>query len=143
MLFLMLSIFAGLGLQAQTNKEARRERFKMKMYERKVDFIKEQVAFTPEEEQAFFPVYNEYNEKKHEIRKKLRHARKEMNRSGATNYELINDLEVEAELADANLQAVYYQKFKKILSAEKIYQVKKAERDFKKSLVDKVANRKL
>lgn len=143
MLLIMISVFVGLSLQAQNNKELRREKFKMKMYERKLDFIKEQVSFTAEEEKAFFPVYNEYSLKKHEIRKKLREARREMNKSGVMNYELINDLEVETEQEDANLQAVYYQKFKKIISAQKIYEVKQAERNFKKKLVDKVANKKL
>jgi hypothetical protein len=120
------------------NRKQKKDEIKQRIYERKVEFIKEKVPMTAEEEKAFWPMYNEYNQKKDAIRKKFRETKKQQRKNGTTDYEKMNDLSIQIIVDEANLTADFYQKMKKILPAQKIHLVFEAEKDFKKQLLDKV-----
>lgn len=105
---------------------------------KKVAFIKERVSFTASEEKAFFPVYNEYLEKKAEVKQELRVMRRAIKKGEKVDYERYNDLVVKVEVEEAALSKEYYEKVKAILPAEKIYKLNMAEREFKKQLLESV-----
>ena len=118
----------------------RRELMKQRIYEKKVEFIKSQVTFTPDEEKAFWPLYKEYMTKKAAIREKFKDVRIQMRRGADINYEQYNDMVTQMAVDEATLIAVYYQKLKKVLPAQKIYQLFQAEKNFKKQLLEKVSD---
>lgn len=120
------------------NRKQKKDEIKQRIYERKVAFIKEKVSMTADEEKAFWPMYNEYNQKKDAIREKFRETKKQQRKNGTTDYEKMNDLAIQIIVDEANLTADFYQKMKKILPAQKIHLVFEAEKDFKKQLLDKV-----
>jgi hypothetical protein len=101
-------------------------------------FIAKKVNFTPQETQAFWPLYNEMNDKLNVVRKTFRQQY-----NATTNYDFKTDKEAEAYLAaELNLKQKefeifrdYYDKFKKIIPVKKVAAVRRAEDDFKKELI--------
>ncbi len=111
---------------------------KEEMKAQKVAYITEKVQLTPDEAQQFWPLYNELQEKirlvhkqRHELEKSLDEA------SSAADYERVNDAMVQSRMEMATLRKTYYEKYKQVLSAEKIHRLFKAEHGFKRVLLDR------
>lgn len=101
-------------------------------------FINKKVSFTAAESQAFWPLYNEMNDKLEAVRKTF-----SLQYNSKTNYDFATDKEAEAYLAaelnkkqkEFEIYKEYYDKFKKILPVKKVSAVRRAEDDFKKELI--------
>ena len=104
-------------------------------------FISKKVNFTEQESRAFWPLYNEMNDRYESVRKtfKLRY-------NANTNFNFATDKEAEDYLnAELNLKQKefeiykeYYDKFRKILSVKKVAAVRRAEEDFKKEIIKSI-----
>lgn len=117
------------------------EAFKKK----KAEFIIQTVGLSDTEAKTFIPLANELMDKRFEInrdmRRNARDIRKKENISNADYERIINEA-AEVKLKEALLDKEYLQKFKLVLSAEKIYKYQQAEADFMKQMIDKRHNRK-
>ncbi|MDR1939003.1 MAG: hypothetical protein LBQ73_10985 [Tannerellaceae bacterium] len=101
-------------------------------------FITAELALTPQEAELFIPLLDELQQKKYEAGHKCRKLSKEMkqkkNPSDADYLHTIDEcLGVGAK--EAELEREYYEKFKKILSPEKLYKYKDAEYRFAREFV--------
>lgn len=107
----------------------------------RASFISQRVNFTTQEAQAFWPLYNEYQDKIVLARKAFRQL---YNKN--TDYNFTTDKEAEAYLnAEINLKQKefdyyksYLEKFKKIIPVKKIALLLKAEEEFKKELIKNI-----
>ena len=107
----------------------------------RVSFISQKVNFTTQEAQAFWPLYNEYQDKIILARKSFR---QQYNKN--TDYNFTTDREAEAYLnAEITLKQKefeyykdYLEKFKKIIPVKKIALLLKAEEEFKKELIKNI-----
>lgn len=101
-------------------------------------FIAKKLNFTTQESQAFWPLYNEMNDKLEAARKTFR-----LQYNATTNFDFKTDKEAEmylnAELAlkqkEFELYKEYYDKFKKVLPVKKVAALRRAEEDFKKEII--------
>ena len=112
----------------------------------KVAFLTERVGLTSKEGQAFWPVYNEFSAKmdslwrlKKENLDKLYGGKKEMT---ASEKEAAIDLHIKLELDKARLESEYHQRFKKILSIDKVIKLYSAEYEFKKKMLHMIRDGK-
>ena len=104
----------------------------------RVAYINAHVNFTPKESQAFWPLYNEMNDK---LDANMKTFRQKYNAN--TNYNFQTDKEAEEYLnaqltlkqKEYELYRDYYDKFKKILPVKEVAAVRKAEEDFKKEII--------
>lgn len=139
-IFILLFCFGFAGMtSAQSNeKDQKREAFFKEMKAKRVAFITEKVNLTAEEAEVFWPLCNELQEKKFELNKPLREERRALRSSkkAMTNadYEKLLDSNADIKIKEAQLDKEYLVKFKKILSAEKIYKYQRAEEDFMKQM---------
>ncbi len=105
----------------------------------KVAFITKRLSLTPAEAQVFWPIYNEYQEKRDNLRKQAQEDRKKVREQAdkLTDEELqkLADSEIEFRKNDVALQAEMHEKLKKILPARKLALLYVAEEDFKKELI--------
>lgn len=101
-------------------------------------FIAKRLSLTDQESRAFWPLYNEMQDK---ITANLRTFRAQYN--DHTNYDFNSDAEAKAYL-NAQLQLRqkefeiyrdYYDRFQKILPVKKVAALSKAEEDFKKEII--------
>ncbi len=105
----------------------------------KVAFITEQLALTSKEAQQFWPVYNEFEEKRQslrqkertQIRNKMQDAMELSEAEAITLLEQLTDFKTEEE----TLNKSYLNEMKGVLSAKKILLLLRSEEDFKRQLI--------
>lgn len=118
---------------------------KIKAY--KAAFITEALDLTSAEAEKFWPIYNAHEEKMHELRKQERNEIFEILKN---DFNTLTDAEANALLDKAitikEKEFLYrkelVQKLKTVLPAKKILKLKSAEEEFKRTLLDKMKNRR-
>ena len=112
----------------------------------KVGFITTELALTTDEASKFWPIYNAYDDKQFEIRhQKMKVFKQRMD----TDLEKMSEKEASALLAQMeNTEDELYQMRKKfvanlkgVLPSVKIIQLKKAEDDFNRKLLQQYRNK--
>lgn len=105
----------------------------------KVAYITKALNLTTEEAEKFWPIYNEYQDKREVVRKQLKENREKVreNAETLTPEELMKlaDEEMTLRQQDLDLQKEMHEKLKKVLPAKKLAQLYVAEEDFKKELL--------
>ncbi|WP_294616190.1 hypothetical protein [uncultured Bacteroides sp.] len=100
-------------------------------------YIIEKAGLTKEEAAKFFPLYFELQDKKKEQNDKawnlIRQGKDE--KTTEAQYDAIMEGVYDARIASDRLDKTYFAKFKKILSAKKLYLVQKAEMRFHRELL--------
>lgn len=130
--FVAFSILSTSMMQAQEGKQQRhfdREAFQAK----RNAYITAEVGLTPEEAAVFIPLCNELQQKMFEVGRecrKLSRAMKSKDNPTDADYTQVLDACVDVELKEAEVEKDYYEKFKKILSPQKIYKYRRAELKF-------------
>ncbi len=113
-----------------------------KMEAQRIAFITQQLNLTPEEAQAFWPVYNEYDAKRHEMRKSFRESsdlkKDQLDKLTEAEASQILDNQIIEAQRFLDLRKEYHAKFKSVLPAIKVLKLYESERDFQKMLIDKL-----
>lgn len=102
-------------------------------------FIKE-IGLTETEAKIFIPLSNDLLKKKYELNRKAKQELNTiLNKQKLTDQDYLDiiDKNLEIKKKEAELEEVYYQKFKKILPPEKLYKYQKAELKFMRITVKK------
>jgi hypothetical protein len=103
---------------------------------KKVEFMRQKLDLNPAEEKAFWPIYNEYEQKRWEINKNMRDKMRQMKKGSMENPNyLITDRMINEDVAKAQLAKIYYEKFKKVLSPEKLLRYYLADKEFKEIIL--------
>lgn len=137
---MIVFLFLATALQAQEGKHE-------KIKALKTAFFTEQLALTPTEAQKFWPIYNSYDEKLHDLRRKERneiyHKLKEgmQNLTDAEANALI-DKSLTIESQELELRKQLTAELRKVISPKKIITLKKAEHSFKRELLNRYRNNK-
>jgi Skp family chaperone for outer membrane proteins len=135
-LFLLLAA----SMQAQDGKHE-------KIKALKTAYITGKLSLTSSEAEKFWPVYNKYDEKFHDLRKKekseiyqkLRDGLDKMNEAEA-NALIDTSLSIESE--ELALRKQMITELRGVISPKKIIILKKAEDDFKRELLSRYRNGK-
>ncbi len=125
---LMVLIFYGSLLKAQTNKE--------RIQAMKVEYITKKVEFTVSENERFWPVYNEFEDKLEAYRKNVR--QNYLRRAEAATEAEAEDLyklDLQSKQAEADLYKQYSERMKAIIGVKKMAKLRLAEIEFKKILL--------
>lgn len=134
-LLLALCLSAWLGsAQAQVDPEQREARlaaFRAEVFTRVLNL-------TPEEAQGFWPIYNEYADKREQAQEDLRSSKQLDQMSDAEVEEQIKR-HFELKQRELDLERDAYQKLRKVLPLRKIAKLPMAEREFRESLIKKLA----
>lgn len=156
---LLLLLFWGTGLYSQAQSPGgtpppnhggdghhRGERMpEEKIKALKIAYLTSKLSLTSEEAQAFWPVYNTYQDAKFELHK----AQMSISKKLKTYLDVLTDAELNKlldeymvlEQKEANLKVEYLQKFRKILPVRKVALLQKAERDFKVEVLRELKKR--
>ncbi|MDR1556745.1 MAG: hypothetical protein LBS88_06905 [Tannerellaceae bacterium] len=101
-------------------------------------FITTELGLTPKEVELFIPLLEELQQKKYEAGQKCRTLSKEVKQKknpGDIDYLKTIDECLEVGIKEAELEKLYYEKFKKILSPEKLYKYREVEYRFAREFV--------
>lgn len=139
-LFISASVFAqgqqGKGHGQKKDMQKKSEKIKAM----KVEFITTKLDLTSAEAQEFWPVYNEFADKRHKLEMNRRGKMKE-NKDKELSDNEVNEMiefmfDTDQKLLD--LSRKYDSEFKKVLSIQKVGLLYKAEHDFKKEILRKM-----
>ena len=104
-------------------------------------FITKEVRLTPQEANAFFPVYREFAQKQRELFLKQRQLVKDTPADDKAAAKIINEMNcIDASMN--KLRVCYYARFVKILGAKKVFLCINADERFKHSMMEKFARGK-
>lgn len=111
----------------------------------RIGLISERLGLTPEQAQQFWPLYNEYNDKRRELRKELSDARRDIDVNNATEQEkrqlIENGLKIkERELA---LEKDYSERLLRVISSQQMLKLRRAEDDFRDMLLKRLQNQRM
>lgn len=145
-LFGLLVLFLFSSLIADAQRKGMKGKSNDEIKAQKVAFITSQLSLTPEEAQAFWPVYNEYSEKREAIHKEMFGSEEP---KGKPKPEEMSEKEAEQFLDEmiknqqkmADLEKEYLIKFKKVLPAKKIVELHRVENDFRRILLKKLGRK--
>ncbi|AYA36107.1 periplasmic heavy metal sensor [Hymenobacter oligotrophus] len=109
----------------------------------RVAYITEKLALTPEQSQRFWPLFNEYTEKRRALRRQAGEARR------GTDYSAMSDKDIRAALNqqfamrqnELNLDKEYVARFEKVITLRQVAQLQQAEREFTRALIKRLDNR--
>ena len=131
----------GKGREVQTQVYVMRQKETMQeIQSHRIAYFTDVMKLTPEEAQVFWPLYNQYTEKKN----KLIEDRNKIF-SSYTNIQLMELPKSDAEAIanklaksfkdEGDLQTDYHKKFRAILPANKVLQMYKADKEFMQNLL--------
>lgn len=111
----------------------------------KIAYLTSKLNLTTDEAQAFWPVYNTYQDAKFEVHK----AQMTISKTLKNKVDVLTDAELNKlldeylvlEQKEAGLKVEYIQKFRKILPVRKVALLQKAEHDFKVEVLRELKNR--
>ena len=112
----------------------------------RIAFITDALSLSVKKAQQFWPIYNDYDTKIEQLRSdkysKMATLRKKNSNLTEAEYQTFLDKYIYFIEEEARLKKVYQKDLSTILSAEKIYLLYKAERDFKRKLVKGLRGKK-
>jgi hypothetical protein len=128
---MMCLAFVVISLHAQVDN---RQRFDRQEFMTKHNaFITAEIGLTGDEAVEFIPMENQMKEKLFEIGNECRKLNREVRSRKSISDEMylkLIDCNLETRLKELRLEKEYYEKFKKILSPEKLYRYQQAEFKF-------------
>lgn len=107
----------------------------------RVAVLTEVLSLTPEEAQGFWPLYNEFQDKREQVHKQIKPAKQ---LEGMTDAEVEDYLKRYFELKqqEVDLERDLAQKLRKVLPTRKIAKLPMAEREFRERLIARLKENK-
>lgn len=126
---------------AQNNQ---RDRKAMQQIEAaRIAMITERLELSPEQAQQFWPLYNEFSQKRREIRSRLNEARAGIDPENISEQQSQQLMEMSLEIrqSEVNLEKEYTGKLRGIISAQQVLALRKAEDDFRRLILQRIEQR--
>ena len=137
---LILVLTATVSVQAQGRSDEEIKRIQ----DAKVAIITNRLNLTTEQSKDFWPVYNEYSQKRREIHRAQRRIINDKKAEGQTDEQVLGNLKEVQELKqkDLDLEKEYQSKFLKVISANQVVELYKAEKTFNDMLIQRLKQRR-
>ncbi|SEI70900.1 LTXXQ motif family protein [Dyadobacter sp. SG02] len=137
--FALLLLFIG-AVSTTANAQRRSEEEIKKIQDAKVAIITNRLNLTPEQSTGFWPMYNEYSQKRREIHRAQRKIINDKKAEGQNDEAVLNNLKEVQELRqkELDLEKEYQNKFLKVITASQVIELYKAERTFNDMLIQRL-----
>lgn len=111
----------------------------------RIAYISDKLGLTPEQAEKFWPVYREFSDKRKELRMEFAKSRNEMNAQNPNqqNQEELVKRGLELKQKELDLEKDYSGRLMKIISAQQMLNLRKAEGDFQRIVLQQVQQRRM
>jgi Spy/CpxP family protein refolding chaperone len=130
-----------LVLSLSTASAQRRSEEEMKkIHDAKIAIITNRLNLTSEQSTGFWPIYNEYSQKRREIHRTQRRIINEKKAEGKNDEQVLNNLKEVQELRqkELDLEKEYQNRFLKVITAGQVIELYKAEKTFNDMLLQRL-----
>ena len=120
------------------------EKTRQKLEAARAAVITEQLDLTPEQAQKFWPIYNEYSEKREVLRREFFEERRKMdpkNPDPETEQKVFN-LGLDIRQRELDLDKEYFFKMMSVLSGQQMMNLRSAERHFHQMVMNQLQQRR-
>jgi hypothetical protein len=138
----ILFVLIALSFASQLTAQRGGGQGKEKIQAVKIAVFTEELQLTPKEAEKFWPLFNEYEAKIFAIDKQIRDGGKGLDTKSDKEIEKILENRFKLQQQKIDTEREYYQKFKKIISLQKIAKIPAAQMKFKKRLVGEMHKNK-
>lgn len=137
--FALLLLFIG-AVSTTAQAQRRSEEEIKKIQDAKVAIITNRLNLTPEQSTGFWPMYNEYSQRRREIHRAQRKIINDKKAEGQNDEAVLNNLKEVQELRqkELDLEKEYQNKFLKVITASQVIELYKAERTFNDMLIQRL-----
>lgn len=124
--------------EGQPNKEGQQ-----RIRAAKITWITNRLNLTPDQAKDFWPLFNECEDKKREIRHRLRRLNGETNNLNASDETIRKNLKEVLDLRqqEVDLEREYQTKYLKVLNVKQLSELYKADQRFTQMLIERLNNR--
>jgi hypothetical protein len=140
----IIIILAILGFYPSTTQSQNPDRERLEAY--KIAFFTKRLNLTPGEAERFWPLYNNYQEKKLQIQQERVKLTRTVNQPGSTlsDKELIaaGDRLIELQVAETELAVTFHQHLKEVLPPIKVIRLYQAENQYRMQLLNQLQLRR-
>lgn len=133
LMFTLALLTFGAMANAQIDPDKRDDRiaiFRAEVYSRVL-------RFTPEEAEGFWPIYNDYLDKRDQLQQDLKPGKQEDQMSDSEVEDQVKKY-FEKKQRELDLEKDLYQKLRKVLPLRKIAKIQMAEREFREALIKRL-----
>ena len=136
-------LFIALGSVASAQAQGRSEDEIKRIQDAKVAIITNRLNLTPEQSSGFWPIYNEYSQKRREIHREQRMIINNKKALVKTDNQVLSNLKEVQDLRqkELDLEKEYQGRFLKVISASQVIELYKAERTFNDMLIQRLKQR--
>lgn len=136
-------LFFGVGFLLATAASAQTKPGLQRIQNAKIALITNRLNLSTEQSQQFWPVYNEYEAKKQEVRLSIRRLNAETNNLTASDERILADIREMMNLRqkEVDLDKEYMNRFLKIINVRQLAELYKTEQQFTRMLLEKLNRR--
>ncbi len=137
-ILLLLTAYVVGFAQEEEDVVAQEPKAREKINAARAAYITERLGLTPAEAEKFWPLYREYSQKRQDLKQQFNQAKKQ----GKPAEELL-DLEYKLKQQGLDLEKDYSGKMRQTISPEKMLNLRRAEEDFRKLILQQLQQRQL
>jgi hypothetical protein len=125
--------------------QAQDPKVKEKIQAARVAYITDQLALTPAEAEKFWPVYHEFAEKRQQLQKQYRQAKRnpDPSKTPEENDKNLVELGLKLKQSELDLEKTYSGQLLKVISAQKLRTLPEAEKRFRQMILDQIQRRQM
>lgn len=111
----------------------------------RIAYISDKLGLTPEQAEKFWPVYREFSDKRREIRQEFAKTHREINSQNPNPQEQEKRVALGLQLKqrELDLEKDYSGKLMKVISAQQMLNLRRAEGDFQRMILQQVQQRRM
>jgi hypothetical protein len=146
---ILLTLFAVASLAAFAQDEPQPRELDPKVRDRvnaqRIAFITERLGLTPEQAERFWPVYNEFTQKRVAIRQQFRDAQRTVdpNKPDPQKQEDLVKLGLKLRQDEVDLEKDYSGRIMRTITAQQLLNLRKAEQDFRSLIINTLDRRRI
>jgi len=110
-----------------------------------IAYLTDQLALTPEEAEKFWPIYNEFLEKRKGLHREFRAKKQnpDPTKTADENSKELVDLNFKIKQQELDLEKDYSGRLLKVISAQKLRTLPEAEKRFRQMIIDQIQRRQM
>ena len=145
LIYLFLASWVCVTIQAQDIEEAQPQNAKEKIKAARIGLITQRLGLTPDQAEKFWPIYNEFTQKRTDLKSQYKDAEKNVNPNNPDpkQQQALVDLGLKIKQDELSLEKEYSGKLMSVITAQQMLNLRSAERDFRNIIINMLNNRRL
>ncbi len=131
--------------QPEVDPAAQDPKVQEKIKNLRIAYISDKLGLTPDQAEKFWPVYREFSDQRKALRMEFAKSRRDVNAQNPTPTEQEEQVRLGLELKqkELDLEKDYSGRLMKIITAQQMLNLRKAEGDFQRMILQQVQQRRM